>query len=489
MPQPNPTPLSLSLAFLRLIQGWSQAKLAKATGISVKMLSRYETGRTTLSRELLERIVVAMGFGPEAIDWSLFYLRQVRQEMDAAASPAGPTAAERRLIERATLAKALSGADETRSELTRSLRNLRAEQDRREAQRLWEYLKGRRARDRRVLVEGGREYKSWALCERLCFASLTAAADDSVEAVGLAELAVRVAELVGREEPEHMGLQGYAFAFLGNARRVQGNHPSAEEAFAQFEQLWSGGSPAGHCLLDGARPLDLKASLRRHQGSFDEALDLHARALAMANPADHGSFLLNKAKTLEEMARYEEAIETLKQAEPLLGGGPRESRHWFALRCNLTVNLCHLGRFDEAEAFLPEVRQLVDRSGNRLDKLRVRWLEGRVAAGMGRWDEALAALSQVRAEFTSRGIAFDTALVNLELAVVHLELGRIGEVKTLARQVLPIFKAQGGHREAFAALLLFREAAESEAVTVEFTQRLIEYLHRARYDPNLRFEA
>jgi transcriptional regulator with XRE-family HTH domain len=477
------------LAFLRLAQRWSQMDLAKATGISAKMLSRYETGRTTLSRELLERIVAAMGFGPEAIDWSLFYLQQVRQEADAATPSVGPTAAERRLIERAALAKALSGADETRLELTRSLRNFRAEQARRAAQRLWEYLKGRPARDRRVLVEGGREYKNWALCERLCFASEEAAANDAGEAIELAELALRIAELVPGEEASRQRLQGCAWAFLGNARRVQGNHPHAEEAFARSEHLWnSGASSADLGLLSEAYLLDLRASLRRHQGRFQEALALHDVAMTMAKPNDRGLILLSRAKTLEEKGNLQEAVETLKEAEPFVDA-QRQPRLWFALRCNLSVNLCQLGQFAGAEALLPEVRQLVDQLDNKLDRLRVRWLEGRVSAGLHRWDEALAALSQVRAEFTSRGIAFDTALATLGLAVVHLELDHSGEVKTLARQMLPIFEAQGGHREALAALLLFREAAEKEAATVEFAERIIEYLNRARHDPNLRFEA
>jgi transcriptional regulator with XRE-family HTH domain len=489
MPRPDPTPLNLSLAFLRLIQDWSQARLAKATGISAKMLSRYETGRTTLSRELLERIVAAMGLGPEAIDWSLFFLQQVRNnEEDASASPVGPTAAERRVIERTALAKALSGADEARSELARSVRNLRAEHARREAQRLWEHLKGRPAGDQRVLVEGGREYKSWALCERLCFASESAAPNDAGEAIELAELALRIAELVPGDEAWRLRLQGFAWAFLGNARRVHGNHPYAEEAFARSERLWNSGAPSVDLgLLSEAYLLDLRASFRRHQGRFQEALELHDVAMTMARPGDRGLILLSKAKTLEEMGHVQQAVDTLKQAEPFVDA-QREPRRLCVLRFNLASNLCHLGKFSEAEALLPEVRKLTARLGNSLDNLRLRWLEGRVAAGLGRKDEALAALSQVRAGFTSRGIAFDTALATLGLAVVHLELDHVGEVKTLARQMLPIFEAQGGHREALAALLLFREAAEKEAATVEFAERVIDYLHRARRDPNLRFE-
>jgi tetratricopeptide (TPR) repeat protein len=452
------------------------------------MLSRYETGRTSLSRELLEKIIAAMGLGPEAIDWSLFHIQQVRaNKRGTSASPLGPTEAERRGIERTALAKASSGTADMRTELTLSVQNRRAQEARQEAQRLWEYLKRRPHEERRVLVEGGREYKTWALCERLCFASEEEAANDARKAIELAQLAVRIAELVPANDACRHRLQGFAWGFIGNARRVQGNHLTADEAFGRSEQLWNRGASVEALPLNEARLLDLKASLRRHQGRLDEALELHNKAMTIARPGELALILLSKAKTFEEKNLTREAIETLRQAEILLDT-KRDRRPLCVLRFNLATYYCHLGNYAEAEALLPEVRRLVAQLSNGLDKLRLLWLEGTVAAGLGRKKEALVMLSRVRAEFLDRGIAFDTALASLELAVIHLELGHTNEFKTVARQMLPAFEAQGGHREALAAILLFRDAAETEAATVEFAQRIIGYLHRARHDPHLRFE-
>jgi len=154
---------------------------------------------------------------------------------------------------------------------------------------------------------------------------------------------------------------------------------------------------------------------------------------------------------------------------------------------NLAWNLTHLGRFPQANALLPEVQALTAQLGNELDTLRLRWLEGRIAAGLGRTEEALAALSEVRSRFAELDIAYDAALATLEVAVLHLEQGRTGEVKELAMEMAPIFQAQGVHREALAALQLFCEAAKKEAVTVELARRLVEYLYRAQHDPELRF--
>jgi len=108
---------------------------------------------------------------------------------------------------------------------------------------------------------------------------------------------------------------------------------------------------------------------------------------------------------------------------------------------------------------------------------------------MGKKEKAISALTWVREEFASRGIAYDVALSTLELAVLYLEEGWTAKVKELARQMAPIFKAQGVHREALAALQLFRDAAERETATAELARRVVDYLCRARHNPGLKFEA
>ncbi|HEY0557921.1 MAG TPA: hypothetical protein VGG20_26965, partial [Thermoanaerobaculia bacterium] len=126
--------------------------------------------------------------------------------------------------------------------------------------------------------------------------------------------------------------------------------------------------------------------------------------------------------------------------------------------------------------------------GNELDLIRVLWVEGGVAAGLGRREQARAALEHVRRYFNVHRIAYDAALASLELAVLHLEEERTAEVKTLAEEMFWIFKAQGVHKEALAALRLFYDDATKEEATAELARRLVEYLTRARGNPGLRFE-
>jgi len=487
MPRSIPPPLSVTLTSLRTAQGWTQKDLAQAVGISKKLISFYERGRSVLSRQMLERMVAAMGLGPAAIDSHLASLQSIRASVEIPDSPVGPTAGEHRRIETASAAAAREAVDQTRSVMTRAFQAPRIRRARQEAEELWSSLKGRPIHARCALVDGEEKYRSWALCERLCAESEKAAPADAGRAVELAGLALRIAGLIPAPEAWRSRLQGYAWAHLGNARRVAGDLPGSEEAFVRGRKLWESGAAADPGLLDEGRVLDLEASLRRAQRRFPEALALHDQALAVTPAANQGYILLNKAAALEQSGDSGSAIEVLRQAAFRVDA-QREPRLWFASRFQLAVNLCHLKRNTEAETLLPEVRRLATQLGNESDLVRVLWLEGRIAARLERKDEAFRALSRVRQEFISRGIAYDAALASLELAVLYLEQERLGDVKVLARQMTPIFQAQGVHREALAALRLFCQAAGNETVTVEMARHLVEYLHRARHDPNLRFQ-
>jgi tetratricopeptide (TPR) repeat protein len=336
-------------------------------------------------------------------------------------------------------------------------------------------------------VEEAPAYRSWALVERLCAESVRAAADDPREAVHLATLALRLVERLTGEPAWLSLLAGYVWAHLGNARRVASDLPGAEEAFRRAWRLWNEGAAAGTGLLDGSRLLDLEASLLRDRRQMAAALERLDRALAFhPTGGGRGRVLLKKGATLEQMGSYEAAVDTLLEAAPWIDR-EGEPRHFCVLRFNLNVCRCHLSRFAEAEAGLGELRELTAPAGE--DRLRLRWLEGRVDAGLGRPERAIEALSAARAGFGSLENRYSEALVSLELAGLYLEQGRTAEVKELVTEMALVFRDQGVHEEARKALALFRRAVELETVTLELVRRLVAFLYRAQHDPELRFEA
>lgn len=490
MARTMPPALSLTLTLLRSARGWTQKDLAKATGIPSSVLSDYEKGRRALSRPKLDKLAAALGVEPEETEVSIFCAGFIRPEegKETSGSPAELSKVERRLARRASALASRWAGERTRNEMVRFLQARKIRQTRKEAEDLWERLKQYSPRERRVLVEGAREFRTWALCERLCAESAKAAAADVGRAMDLADLALRVAARVPGEEPWRARVQGYAWGFTGNARRVANDLPGAEEAFIRAWELWNSSASIHPEVLAEWRLLDLHASLRRDQRRLPDALELLDRALAKGKVGgEEGRILLNKAFTLEQMGEHEQAIVSLKSAASAVDG-ESDPRLFCVLQFNLAVNLWHLERYEEAAELIPSLRHLAVELGNALDLVRVLWLEARIAAGLGRRSEAISLLEQVCGEFTSRGLAYDMALVSLELAVFYLEERRSRDVQTLARHMAPIFRAQGVHREALAALRLFCEAAEQDTATVELARRLADYLRKARYEPGLKFE-
>ncbi len=488
MPRPAPPPLSLVLATLRKSRGWTGRDLAAASGTSAKMISLYERGARKLSRERLETLVGAMGFDGAAIDLFLLSVNwNVEATQTTPRSPVDPTPDDLRWVRQLAARLGVRAMDATEGHMLGRLRAHRARRDRRKAAGLWERLANATPAQRRLLVESSQEFQLWALAERLCHESEEAASDRADRALELARLAHRVAELTPGGEPWRSRLKGYALGFVANARRVGCDLAGAEETFASAWKLWKSGAGAGPGLLAEWRLLDREASLCRAQRHFAEALNRLDGALIAAPRMSAGRILMNKAVTLEQMGDAERAIEALREAAPLVDEH-REPRLLCVLRFNLIVNLCHLGRYAEAEALLPEVQELAVALRKELDLVRVVWLKGKIAAGLGRGEDARTSFEQVRRDFTAREMAYDCALVTLELAALLLEQGRTRQVRSLAEEMLWIFRTQGVHREALAALQVFCDAAYREVASAELARQVVLFLHRAQHDPQLRFE-
>ncbi|MFL6194476.1 MAG: tetratricopeptide repeat protein [Thermoanaerobaculia bacterium] len=486
---PDPPPLfSLALAVLRSSQGWTQKLLGHASGVPSSVVSDYERGQKNLNRERLEHLAAFLGFTPEDVEVLISFLRWFRPAPPGSV-PVGLSPADVREIEHAAATVGQLATENARDHLTRALQAARAAEARRQAEEGWKTLKLYSPRERMSRVDHVAAFQTWAMCERLCAESVRAAAADARRAVELAELALRVAGRIAGEEPWRSRVQGYAWAHVGNARRVASQLPEADQAFDRAWKLWRASGGTDPDWLKEGRLLDLEASLRRDQRRLQESLELLDRALTLARTdSETSQALTQRAATLDQMGEYRLALEALERALPIVDE-TREPRQLFGLQFNRAVMLCRLGRHGEAADLLPAVRERAIALRNGPDLIRVRWLSGRVARGYGRRAEAIDALKEVRADFSALRLAYDSALASLELASLYLEEGRTGEVKALAREMAPIFKAQGVHKEARQALQLFRDAAEHETVNLDLTNRLVDYLERARHDPGLRFAA
>jgi transcriptional regulator with XRE-family HTH domain len=291
---------------LRSAGEWSREDLAEATGAPVDALADYEEGRRPLTREILEEMVAGLHLTEEdalALGASIPRARPWRQ------SGPGLSAQEKTIIGRLTaqvgreveselLGRSssgrpvsdvfLAGPRQGISGIVRSvwgryfLEMLVREgcewdevwhprpEDRFEGAELWGRLERFPARDRNLLVDAAQEFAHWALCERICLQSADLTDEDARQALGLAELAVRIAQRVPGEDTWRLRLKGFAVAHLAFARSATGDPASAAETFREARQLWEDGAPGDPGLLDGSCLLIFEACLRDHGGALAE---------------------------------------------------------------------------------------------------------------------------------------------------------------------------------------------------------------------------
>lgn len=336
--------------------------------------------------------------------------------------------------------------------------------------------------DQLHLVAERSDLHEWSLAHVLLEHSRRAVLADPKTAADLIEVALHLVRHFDGYDPARVReLRARLFAHRANALRVLGEFRSAGESFRK----------ADACLLDAdhgmpetvwAEILSLHASLLREERRFDEARQALAEARALyeregARPLV-ARVILKLAKTLEEEGEIEEALRLLAEAEPMLD--PRDPRMRLCMEQNRLDFLTKLGRFSEAGMLLPSVHALAVASRADLNLLRLRWSEARILCGMGESERGATLFDEVRRAFMERGMAYDAALVMLDLAVVHLREGRTDELARLAKDILPIFASREIQREAMMALLLFTEAAKENRLSVELVRELAGHLLRER---------
>ena len=365
------------------------------------------------------------------------------------------------------------------------------EQDRALAGELYQELMTHPAARWNLLVGNSARFRSRMLCERLLAESHEAGFNDPAQATALARLAVTLAEALTPEgcggQEAWNGLCARALAQLGNAHRISSDHLAADRLFADAQARIGQG---GIGLLDLARVLDLEASLRRDQRCFGEASRLLDKVIRIYRRLGQWS-LLGRALKQKSMACGEEGdlegeMAYLRRALDLLDPN-EEPRTFLAARHNLIAALNQSGRSREAFSLLFHTRPLYLKKGDRTSLMRMRWLEGLVARGLGRVEQAATSFREVRQAFLEMGLDYDAALASLDLAGALVQQARTADVRRLAEEMLAVFASRDIHCEAMAALHFFCHTAREENVGTDLVQSVADFLKRARTNPALRF--
>jgi tetratricopeptide (TPR) repeat protein len=370
---------------------------------------------------------------------------------------------------------------------TRRLREIQAAyaKERSEAHSLIPELRKHPKERQRVMIRNHPRFQTWGVLEGLLEASRQETLGDPDCGEELALLATDVAEHLdattyGAEGIED--LKARAWAYIGNARRVRFDLREAQEAFDRSLIHLRQGTrePWEHAVW-----MDLKASLLRAQRRFDDSKRLLKRALvlflAVGDRHRAGRVLISMDNVLHREGRPEEGIPFLYKALELIDS-EQEPHVLFMATHNLIDDLAEAGRYMEAQRLLIQSRPLYQRFDRPFVRYRCRWTEAKIARGFGQLKKAEAFMETARSGFLEYDAAFEVALVSLELAGLYAEQGKTSEMKCLAEEMVSIFSSRQIHREALAALALWKQAVDAEEACAELAALVAAEIKHARYD-------
>jgi tetratricopeptide (TPR) repeat protein len=344
-----------------------------------------------------------------------------------------------------------------------------------EARWLLSRLLGQPLERQLILAANSRRYQTWGMCELLLAEAWGSRFREPRRTEALCRVAVAASNALPIERYGRAltsDFQARCWIGLANGRRILADFRGAQAALVEAQRFLAAGTGNP---LEKAEWLDIRASLLVAQHKHREAEECIGRAIRiyvqLGEKHALGSALIKRAKICEAIEQHNRAIVLsrfgLELVEPerepslVLGG-------WLNLICCLHA----AGRERDALAALAQSRPLYLRSDDRSTVLRFQWLEGLIAASLGRDEQAEGCLREARDGFIQLGVALAAGEVSLELAGLLCRQGRTAEVRALAVEMIALFESLETRQESLAAFLLLRQAAERDRVTEALLRRL-----------------
>lgn len=268
-----------------------------------------------------------------------------------------------------------------------------------------------------------------------------------------------------------------ADAHRANAHRVAGDLPEADRRFrALRRQLVV--DPVADPSLD-AEVASLEASLRWDQRRLDDAMALLDQAAwiygEVAEREGLARVLIKRASVAQELERSEQALADLDRARRLVDRHEQPFLYLFTVVGSAPI-LIDRGRCAEAESLLSDAAGACEAAAEPWWAHRLAHLQGRAALGGGDLERAERLLSAARQDLIDRELPKDTANATLDLALVHLQQGRTGEVRRLCAEIAPYLEACGAAASALAALALLGRATAADAAALAQVAKLRRHL-------------
>ena len=273
-----------------------------------------------------------------------------------------------------------------------------------------------------------------------------------------------------------------ALGALGNARRLASDFAGARSAFREAGgELGRGtGDPLEEAVL-----LSLRASLHKDLGEFERAMEILDQAAAIYREANEphleGRSRIKQAATIG-FTDPETAVKLAQNGLALIDAR-REPRLEMCGRHALSHFLNDAGHSREALAMLEISRPLYAQFEEPWTRIRLHWLEGKLARSLGDLAEAEEILKRLWFDLQDPASAHELTLVSLDLAEVYVARGKHEEALELVEEFVPLLQGWGMHAEGLALWLLMQKAVRERRAESALFRQMAEYISRAWYRP------
>lgn len=309
--------------------------------------------------------------------------------------------------------------------------------------------------------------------------------------VDLADLATAMARELDPQEygaAQVMDCRCRTLIELGNAFRVADRLKEAGVALGDAAALWYEGTRdeiLQACLFD------YQASLYADSRDFKAAAQALDTVYAIYTRLGHthlaGRALISKGIYRGYEGDEQGAIQLLRdglaQIDPQLDPNLR-----FAAVQSQAYFLAVLGQLREARKLLWShyfPSEVVQAQTNRL---KLRWVEALIEAGLGDEKRAEEWLLEVTQGFQEAGLSYKAALAGLDLVHLWYRQGRRNEVRGFVTGLVEIFRTYNINREALVALCLLETALKEGVEAGAILDRVTVFIRRAETHPGITFE-
>jgi tetratricopeptide (TPR) repeat protein len=344
----------------------------------------------------------------------------------------------------------------------------------------WATLEPMNPQLRFEIVEEDTSYQTYGFYSRLLEAGSWTSRREPSEAVDIFRLAIIVAEQLTSSpagERRAADLRAHAWAALGNAKRIADDFEGARQAFNEAWRILEDGTGDPE---EEAHLISLEASYMKAIGEFElaessliEAYEQYQRA---GDTPRQGRVLLQMGDIIGHV-NPERGISHLRKALALIDV-EQDPRLDLCAKHDLALYLTESGQPEEALAVLERARPLYRRFKDDLTQLRLHWLEGKIAHGLGEYQQAESIFSQLWDEFRALNLNQEVVLVTIDLAEALTQKGEPARAAELTAGCYNIMKNWGLHKDALAAWLVFQDALAQGLTTENLFHRVSEYYRR-----------